>query len=145
MNRSQMMARVGSKDTKPELVVRKGLHRKGYRFRLHKKNLPGTPDLVLPKFDTAIFVHGCFWHAHLGCRYFTLPKTRTHFWHAKLKRNSERDSNAMALLISVGWRVLTVWECATRGIDSEVLCSKISNWLHGDLVSGEISENGITT
>lgn len=141
MTRSQIMARIGPRDTKPELVIRKGLHGIGYRFRLHQKHLPGSPDLVLRKFRAAIFVHGCFWHAHHGCRYFKYPKTRTDFWRTKLNRNVERDAEAQAKLISSGWRVLTVWECGTRNMEPEVLCDKIANWLNADAVSGEIPES----
>ncbi|WP_299164626.1 very short patch repair endonuclease [uncultured Tateyamaria sp.] len=145
MTRSQIMARIGPKDTKPELVIRKGLHRIGYRFRLHQRHLPGKPDLVLPRFRAVIFVHGCFWHAHCGCRYFRYPKTRTDFWHDKLNRNVERDAEAQAELISGGWRVLTVWECATRNVEPEVLCSTIANWLNAGNVSGEIPSSSANT
>lgn len=145
MSRSEVMARIGPKDTKPELVIRKGLHRIGYRFRLHQKHLFGKPDLVLPKFHAVIFVHGCFWHAHYDCRYFRYPKTRTDFWRDKLNRNVERDADAKAKLISGGWRVLTVWECATRNIAPEVLCDKIANWLNADNVSGEIPASSANT
>lgn len=115
--RSALMARVRSKDTAPELIVRKIVHALGYRFRLHGKDLPGRPDLVLPRHHAVIFVHGCFWHRHSDCRRASLPKSRTKFWHSKLARNSERDSIAHRQLRAAGWRVLVVWECQTKKLD----------------------------
>lgn len=107
------MSRIASKDTAPELKVRRLLHALGYRFRLHVKKLPGTPDIVLTPRRTAIFVHGCFWHWH-GCRSGQLPKSRTEFWRAKLERNKARDAEKRAALESSGWRVLEVWQCQTK-------------------------------
>ncbi|WP_242415542.1 very short patch repair endonuclease [Sphingomonas panni] len=115
--RSELMRRVKGKDTKPELVVRRLLHKLGYRFRLHRKDLPGRPDIVLPKFRTAIFVHGCFWHRHPGCRKASTPKTRADFWQAKFDANVARDERNVADLSSAGWMVVTVWECETKSID----------------------------
>lgn len=112
--RSALMAKVRSKDTKPELIVRKTAHRLGYRFRLHRKDLPGTPDLVFPRHRLAVFVHGCFWHRHSGCRRATTPATNVAKWMAKFERNSQRDARSIADLEVLGWRVLTIWECATR-------------------------------
>lgn len=109
--RSQVMRRVRSKNTKPEIRVRSALHRMGYRFRLHRKDLPGNPDVVLPKRRTAIFVHGCFWHQHPGCRKATIPKNNRPYWERKLGRNVERDRKARADLLEMGWRVVTLWEC----------------------------------
>ncbi len=117
--RSRAMARVRSKNTKPELRVRALLHRLGFRFRLHRRDLPGTPDLVLPKHRAAIFVHGCFWHAHPGCARATMPSTRVEFWTTKLARNVERDAKKLRELQAAGWRVLVLWECETR--DAEAL------------------------
>lgn len=111
------MARVRSKDTAPELIVRKIVHALGYRFRLHRKDLPGRPDLVLPRHHAVIFVHGCFWHRHHDCRRASLPKSRTEFWRSKLARNSERDAIAQRQLRAAGWRVLVVWECQTKNLD----------------------------
>lgn len=112
------MRAVKRSDTKPEVLVRKLLHRLGLRFRLHRKDLPGSPDIVLPKFNTVVFVHGCFWHRHPGCRYATTPKTRQDFWLPKFAANVERDSRKEAQLQELGWRVLTVWECETRDLQS---------------------------
>jgi len=109
--RSRMMSGIKGKNTKPELLVRRYLHRRGLRYRLHVKGLPGTPDLVLPKYRTVIFVHGCFWHQHLGCRYAAIPKTRQEFWLEKLTANRFRDLANESRLGALGWRVLTIWEC----------------------------------
>lgn len=108
------MSRVRSRDTKPEMVVRKGLHALGHRYRLHDSRLPGTPDLVFPTARVVIFVHGCFWHGH-DCRLGVRPKSNAPFWDAKIARNRERDGFADAALLAAGWRVGAVWECALRG------------------------------
>lgn len=109
-----MMAGIRGKNTEPELLVRKALFAAGYRFRLHRKDLPGSPDVVMPGRKLAIFVHGCFWHAHPGCALVKLPSTRPAFWGAKLARNRSRDVDAIADLQGQGWRVLVVWECFIR-------------------------------
>ncbi len=109
--RSKLMSRVGARDTGPEKTVRSALHRLGYRFRLHDRELPGRPDLVLPKFRTVIFVNGCFWHQHPGCPKATIPKSNREFWKNKLGRNVERDRENMAALKSAGWQTAVVWEC----------------------------------
>ena len=111
------MSRIRGKDTKPELAVRSALHRMGYRFRLHRKDLPGRPDIVLPKYRAVVFVNGCFWHRHKGCRSAYTPKTRKEFWAKKFRENSGRDRRSRTALEKQGWRVLTVWECETRSID----------------------------
>lgn len=108
------MSRIRGKDTKPEMLIRRGLHAQGLRYRLHDRSLPGRPDLVLPKYHTAVFIHGCFWHAH-GCVLSKLPATRKDFWQAKLAANSLRDRRAIEELQADGWRVLVIWECALRG------------------------------
>ena len=108
-----LMSRVGSKNSKPELVVRRMAHGLGYRFRLHYRNLPGTPDLVFPKLKKAMFVHGCFWHRHSGCARTTTPKTRAAYWADKFERNIERDATKERQLRGLGWDVLVVWECET--------------------------------
>lgn len=113
--RSEMMAGIRSKNTRPELVVRKTLHALGYRYRLHRKDLPGNPDIVLPKWKTVIFVHGCFWHGHADCPLFRSPKSRTEFWEEKITGNRMRDAKTRESLISLGWRVVEVWECSTKG------------------------------
>ena len=124
--RSAMMARVRQKNTHPELVVRRALHRLGYRFRIHRKDLPGCPDIVLPRLKTVVFVHGCFWHRHPGCPRATMPKTRREFWEAKFHANQKRDRNAEEALRSRGWAVETVWECQTR---KEAFLSPLRNAL----------------
>lgn len=112
--RSRNMAAIKSKDTRPEMVIRKGLFARGYRYSLHKKSLPGKPDLVLKKYQTVIFVNGCFWHMH-NCHMFRLPKSRADFWVRKLEENKRRDNRAISDLIRNGWRVIIVWECALKG------------------------------
>jgi DNA mismatch endonuclease, patch repair protein len=123
--RSYNMSRIRGRDTKPEIILRQGLHRAGLRFRLHASKLPGRPDLVFPRHYAAILVHGCFWHGH-NCPMFRLPATRPEFWSAKIRANRERDSRALTALRDSGWRVLTVWECSLKGPArlplQEVLC-----------------------
>ncbi|MGO9018700.1 MAG: very short patch repair endonuclease [Syntrophobacteraceae bacterium] len=109
--RSQCMSKIKGKNTAPELAVRSLLHRMGFRFRIHAKDLPGCPDIVLPKYRSVIFVHGCFWHQHAGCKYAYTPKTRRSFWHEKLRRNVERHGIVAEKLTGMGWRVITIWEC----------------------------------
>jgi DNA mismatch endonuclease (patch repair protein) len=108
------MSRIRGKDTKPELMLRQGLHARGLRYRLHRKDLPGRPDVVFPRFRAAILVHGCFWHGH-DCPLFKLPATRREFWAAKIAGNKARDARDLATLATTGWRVLVVWECALKG------------------------------
>lgn len=129
--RSKVMSRVRSGDTKPELAVRSMLHRMGYRFRLHRKDLPGKPDIVLPRHQTAVFVHGCFWHQHPGCKKATLPKRNPGFWEAKLRRNVERDGEVRHRLEESGWRVVVIWECEVK--DDPSLCAKR---VHRELEAG---------
>lgn len=112
--RSSLMSKVRGKNTKPEELVRSLLHRLGFRFRLHRKNLPGTPDIVLPRSRTIIFVHGCFWHRHPGCKKASTPQTNRNFWEKKLARNVERDAEVREELTRFGWRVLQVWECELK-------------------------------
>jgi len=108
------MSRIKGKDTNPELVVRKFLFANGFRYRLNQKNLPGKPDIVLKKYKTVIFVNGCFWHGHKGCKYFVLPKTRTQWWLQKITNTQKRDKQAEVELNVLGWRVITIWECELR-------------------------------
>ncbi|MCA1469632.1 DNA mismatch endonuclease Vsr [Bradyrhizobium sp. IC3195] len=112
--RSALMSRVGPRNSKPERAVRSCLHRLGFRFRLHRSDLPGTPDIVLPKHSAVLFVHGCFWHRHLGCKKSTMPSTRRSFWISKFEANVARDRRVKRKLRSKGWSVLTVWECQTK-------------------------------
>jgi DNA mismatch endonuclease, patch repair protein len=112
--RSRMMSGIKGKDTKPEIAVRRFLHRQGFRYRLHASELSGKPDIVLPKYRTAIFVHGCFWHQHPNCPFAAVPQTNKAFWRKKLAANVERDKKAIDTLRKQGWRVLIVWECETR-------------------------------
>ena len=128
--RSEIMARVPSTGTKPELLVRKVAHGLGYRFRLHKENLPGRPDLVFPRHRKIIFVHGCFWHCHKHCKGAKRPVTNSVFWDQKLSRNMERDQQNAAALREEGWNILVVWECETR--DQDRLIGKIFHFLKAD-------------
>ena len=109
--RNYNMSQIQAKDTKPEMIVRKFLHANGFRYRLHVKDLPGKPDLVLPKYNSVIFVHGCFWHVHEGCDKFSIPQTRTEWWRKKLYRNKERDKENIEKLEELGWNVIVIWEC----------------------------------
>ncbi|CAN5437829.1 very short patch repair endonuclease [soil metagenome] len=129
--RSYNMSRIKGKNTKPEMLVRKFLFAHGYRYRLHVKNLPGKPDIVLPKYKTVIFIHGCFWHGHTGCKYYVVPKTSTDWWLNKINGNIANDEKAMSALKKDGWKIITVWECdlkpAKVGRKLERLLKKISN------------------
>lgn len=145
MSRSEMMSRIGSRNTKPEMVVRQGLHALGFRYRLHVRNLPGSPDIVLPKYRSVILVHGCFWHAHEGCRYFRMPKSNTEFWKDKIARNVERDIRQTDELVKAGWRVLIVWECATRDLSTKKLIETVAAWLHREVRIVQIPEAGQRT
>ena len=138
--RSRMMAGIRGKNTKPELIVRRGIFSKGFRFRLHVRNLPGRPDLVFSRYKAVIFVHGCFWHGH-DCRFFRAPKTNAGFWKAKIRGNRGRDERHALKLLSDGWRVMTVWECALRGrkIDStDRVIARIARWLGSRSKKAEI-------
>ena len=124
------MSRIRGKNTKPEILVRKGLHARGFRFRLNDGRLPGSPDIVLPKWGVAIMVNGCFWHGHKGCRYATRPKSNVEFWEAKIARNCHRDEVTTAHLEALGWHVITVWECELKGsaesqVRLDALCDEI--------------------
>jgi DNA mismatch endonuclease (patch repair protein) len=112
--RSYNMSRIRSADTQPEMLVRRFLHANGFRYSLHKKTLPGRPDIVLTKYKTVIFVHGCFWHGHKSCRYFVVPGTRTQWWTDKINRNRANDEKAVRVLRKEGWKVITVWECSLK-------------------------------
>lgn len=127
--RSEVMSRIRSKNTRPELFVRKLLFSDGFRYRLHVKKLPGCPDLVFAKYRTVIFVHGCFWHSHLNCRKATKPSDHASYWAEKLRHNKERDLRTKTELLNSGWRVLIVWECACKKKHSMILCQKMSYFI----------------
>lgn len=138
--RSEMMSGIKGKDTKPEQFIRKALHRQGYRYRLHAKDLPGKPDLVFPKYNAAIFVHGCFWHGH-DCHLFRWPQSRIEFWQEKIARNRANDLKAIKALESAGWRVLSLWECAIKGkerLDPDHILDLVTDWLHSEVRNSEI-------
>lgn len=130
--RSALMARIRSKDTSPEKTVRRLVHRMGFRYRLYRRDLPGTPDLVFPRLRKVILVHGCFWHRHVGCKLATVPKTRPGFWQAKFDSNVRRDAKATDELQAQGWEILTVWECETRKRNQDELQEKLRNFLESD-------------
>ena len=121
------MAAIKSKNTKPEIAVRQLLHSLGYRFRLHRKDLPGSPDIVLPKYKTVIFVHGCFWHRHEGCKYATNPKTRESFWNKKFEDNKKRDLEIKEKIKDIGWKSVIIWECEINKLikDSSEIINKL--------------------
>ncbi|RLP24864.1 DNA mismatch endonuclease Vsr [Mesorhizobium sp. YM1C-6-2] len=128
--RSWNMSRIRGRDTAPEMLLRSLLHRAGFRFRLHARQLPGRPDVVLPRYRTAIFVHGCFWHRHPGCRNATTPTTRREFWQEKFDGNVSRDARNRIALEAAGWTVLTVWECKLKA-DAESVVRRLTNELRG--------------
>ena len=117
--RSYNMSRIKAKDTKPEMLVRKFLHAQGFRYKLHDKKLPGKPDLVLPKYKTVIFIHGCFWHGHDNCKYFVMPKTRTEWWLNKINTNKANDTKAIKALKKDEWKVINVWECDLKSLKAQ--------------------------
>lgn len=125
--RSYNMSRIRGKNSKPEMIVRRFLHGQGFRYSLHKKGLPGNPDLVLRKYNTVIFVHGCFWHGHKGCKYFKLPGTRKEWWEEKLKSNQQRDIKNKKALTDQGWNVITIWECELKPKVREEHLQKLIN------------------
>ncbi|MBJ7485186.1 very short patch repair endonuclease [Brevundimonas sp.] len=132
--RSRMMSGIRGKNTKPELMIRKALHARGFRYRIHCKDMPGNPDLCLPKHRAVIFVHGCFWHGH-GCHLFKWPKTRPDFWKTKIERNCSVDAAALLRLAEAGWRVATIWECALKGkrrLQLEDVVASLGRWLRSD-------------
>ena len=141
--RSRMMSGIGSKDTKPELLVRRGLHALGYRYRLHDRRLPGRPDLVFPKRRAVIFVNGCFWHGH-DCSLFRWPSTRADFWRDKIGANIDRDRRNREALIGAGWRVLDIWECTIRGATkrpSDEVLACCSDFIESSMSFGSIGDS----
>lgn len=127
--RREIMSRIRGRDTKPEMVVRRIAHGLGFRFRLHRRDLPGRPDIVFPRYRAVILVHGCFWHRHPGCKYAYSPKTRVQFWEEKFKNNVERDSRNERALRDLGWRTMVVWECEVK--DHEQVAERIVSYLGG--------------
>lgn len=128
--RSRMMSGIRSKDTRPELLLRHALHARGFRYRLHPKTVSGRPDLILPKHGAAVFVHGCFWHRHEGCRFASTPATRPEFWAAKFAANIRRDRRVLATLSEEGWRIATVWECALKKeANVRLAVEKLAGWI----------------
>lgn len=137
-----MMSNIRSKNTSPELLIRRALHARGFRFRVHAKNLPGTPDLVLPKFNAVIFIHGCFWHGH-DCRHFKIPQTRQAFWIEKIGKNRIRDKQQMDTLRAANWKVLVVWECAVRAMKKQktpALIDLITCWFQQGSEFAQLTE-----
>lgn len=130
--RSRMMSGIRGRNTRPEMMVRSLLHRQGFRFRLHARDLPGKPDLVFPRYHAVLFVHGCFWHGHT-CALFKWPATRPEFWRDKIGRNREHDRRSTDALLAAGWRVCVVWECSIRGAgkDIEGFTQRVVDWLRG--------------
>jgi DNA mismatch endonuclease (patch repair protein) len=118
--RKELMARIKTKNTGPEMIVRRALHASGYRYQLHRKDLPGTPDIVFPRYRCVVFVHGCFWHGHHACRLAMIPKTRAEFWTTKIETNKTRDAKVQKNLQAAGWRVYIAWQCETKEVGSLV-------------------------
>jgi DNA mismatch endonuclease (patch repair protein) len=138
--RSRMMAGIRGTDTKPELMLRRGLHAMGFRFRLHDRKLPGRPDIVFPRFNAVLFAHGCFWHGH-NCHLFKWPASRQEFWQAKIYRNREVDKHTSEALTAAGWRQGVVWECALKGrtrLPLEAVVAECAAWLRSDVAHFEI-------
>jgi DNA mismatch endonuclease (patch repair protein) len=138
--RSQMMAGIKGKNTKPEMLMRSALHRAGFRFKLHEKTLPGKPDMVFPRYNAVIFVHGCFWHGH-DCHLFKWPSSRVDFWKTKITRNQQVDRESMEKLRAAGWRVASIWECAVRGRAKRPfpeIIDECRDWLQSDTSTLEI-------
>ena len=127
--RSKIMSRIKGRDTKPEIAIRKALHRRGFRFRKNVRELPGSPDIVLPKWRTVLFVHGCYWHRHPGCAKATMPSTNVEFWSTKFKGNIDRDRRNVESLLSNGWRVGIIWECVIGKSPDDVLLDSVSRFV----------------
>jgi DNA mismatch endonuclease (patch repair protein) len=127
--RSYNMSQIKSGNTKPELLVRKFLHARGFRYKLHDKTLPGKPDIVLPRYKTIIFIHGCFWHGHANCKYFKIPQTRTAWWLQKINTNKANDAKSVKALKKDGWKIITIWECRLKPASIEKTLSSLLNQL----------------
>ncbi|MER9641419.1 DNA mismatch endonuclease Vsr [Mesorhizobium sp. M0239] len=139
--RSRMMAGIKGKNTRPEVMLRRALHSRGIRFRLHTTKLPGRPDIVFPRFGAVCFVHGCFWHRHAGCGFATTPRTRGEFWQSKFLANVDRDRRNQRELIIAGWRVAVVWECALRARGVDTAAAGLAHWLCGTSSRFELGGN----
>jgi DNA mismatch endonuclease (patch repair protein) len=124
------MSQIKGKNTKPEILVRKFLFSKGFRYKIHDKRLPGKPDIVLPKYNTVIFIHGCFWHGHEGCKYFVVPKTRTEWWLSKIRYNKQLDANNLSRLTETGWEIITIFECELKKNKVIITLNKLVDELH---------------
>lgn len=129
VTRSRMMAGIKSRDTKPEMIVRRALHAAGFRYRLHDRRLPGRPDIVLPKWRAVVLIHGCFWHRHAGCRYATKPTSNQIFWEDKFTQNEKRDERDQKTLEALGWRIAIVWECGLKSGKGPSTVAALANWL----------------
>jgi DNA mismatch endonuclease (patch repair protein) len=138
--RSRMMAGIRGKDTGPEMKVRRALHAAGFRFRLHRGDLPGRPDILLPRHRAAVFIHGCFWHRHPGCRLASTPSSNAAFWEAKFSANVGRDAKNKAALLEAGWRVATVWECGLKRARADETFAALTAWLRG---TGRVHESEV--
>uniref|UniRef100_UPI004047272E very short patch repair endonuclease n=1 Tax=Yoonia sp. TaxID=2212373 RepID=UPI004047272E len=142
--RSRMMSGIKGKNTRPELALRRAIHARGFRYRLHAADVLGRPDLVFPKHNAVVFVHGCFWHRHAECRFTTIPSTRPEFWQTKFEANVARDSAVRGALLAAGWRVSTVWECAVRKPQQvEVAANLLAAWLGDGASEFEIGETKV--
>lgn len=139
--RSKIMASVGQRDTGPELILRKALHRLGFRYRLNDRGLPGSPDLVFRKYNAVIFVHGCFWHRH-GCKLSTFPSTRKKFWNNKFEANKKRDKRNIDALLKREWRIMIAWECIIKSKEHDIdsIASAIARWLRSNIQYGDLTE-----
>lgn len=133
--RSRMMSGIRGRDTQPELSLRRALHALGFRYKINDRRLPGKPDIVLPRYRAAIFVHGCFWHRHSGCRYATTPTTRAEFWRSKFEANVQRDARNLQALLDADWRVAIIWECALGPKRIVRTAERASKWIKGPLAS----------
>jgi DNA mismatch endonuclease, patch repair protein len=140
--RSRMMSGIRGKDTAPELTLRRALFAAGFRFRLHVRKMPGRPDIVLPRYRAVVFVHGCFWHQHTGCRYATTPGSNAAFWQRKFAENRARDEKAVAALIATGWRVLTVWECELSSARAAPTSAEVATWIAASTTAGQPRSSG---
>ncbi len=127
--RSYNMSRIRSKDTKPEMLVRKYLFAQGFRYRLHDKNLPGKPDLVFPKYKTVLFINGCFWHGHEGCKYYVVPQTNKDRWTEKIRKNKANDEKSYSKLKELGYKIIVVWECELKSTKKEATLNALTNLL----------------